>query len=85
MSSPPGQEGDRAGRLHRSSNDKTIGTLIAEAMERSRQGSVITVEESSRPRRSYTWKRHAVRPRHLSPYFATDAERMEVVLEDAIV
>jgi chaperonin GroEL len=40
-----------------SNNDKTIGTLIAEAMEKVGKDGVITVEESKSPRPLWTWSR----------------------------
>ena len=67
-------------------NDKEIGDLIAEAMEKVGKDGVITVEEAQRPRDdARDGRRHAVRPRLLSPYFVTDPEKMEAVLEDALI
>jgi len=65
-------------------NDKTIGDLIAEAMEKVGKDGVITVEEA----KSMTTSLDVVEGMqfdrgYLSPYFVTDAERMECVLEDA--
>src|SRR5256714_1991446 len=69
-----------------SNNDKTIGNLIAEAMEKVGKDGVITVEKS----RSAETVLDVVEGMqfnrgYLSPYFVTDAERMECVLEDALV
>src|SRR5213596_4043030 len=69
-----------------SNNDKTIGTLIAEAMEKVGKDGVITVEESKSADTVLDVVEGMQFDRgYLSPYFVTDAERMEVVLEDAIV
>src|SRR6266568_4265117 len=67
-------------------NDKTIGNLIAEAMEKVGKDGVITVEESKSADTVLDVVEGMQFDRgYLSPYFVTDAERMEVVLEDAIV
>ncbi|MGH7274465.1 MAG: chaperonin GroEL [Nitrospiria bacterium] len=67
-------------------NDKTIGDLIAEAMEKVGKDGVITVEEA----KSMTTSLDVVEGMqfdrgYLSPYFVTDPERMECVLEDAYI
>jgi chaperonin GroEL len=67
-------------------NDKTIGNLIAEAMEKVGKDGVITVEEAKAMETTLDVVEGMQFDRgYLSPYFVTDAERMEVVLEDALV
>ncbi len=69
-----------------SNNDKTIGSLIAEAMEKVGKDGVITVEESKSADTVLDVVEGMQFDRgYLSPYFVTDPERMEVGLEDAIV
>src|SRR5712691_5507579 len=69
-----------------SNNDKTIGNLIAEAMEKVGKDGVITVEESKSADTVLDVVEGMQFYRgYLSPYFVTDAERMECVLEDALI
>jgi chaperonin GroEL len=67
-------------------NDPAIGSLISEAMEKVGKDGVITVEESKSADTVLDLVEGMQFDRgYLSPYFVTDAERMEVVLEDALV
>ncbi len=67
-------------------NDKTIGSLIAEAMEKVGKDGVITVEESKSADTVLDVVEGMQFDRgYLSPYFVTDPERMEVILEDALI
>src|SRR5881409_1575567 len=69
-----------------SNNDKTIGSLIAEAMEKVGKDGVITVEEAKAMETTLDVVEGMQFDRgYLSPYFVTNPERMEVVLEDALV
>jgi chaperonin GroEL len=69
-----------------SNNDRTIGNLIAEAMEKVGKDGVITVEESKSAETVLDVVEGMRFDRgYLSPYFVTDQERMECVLEDAYV
>ena len=85
-SQPVSGSGDitRVGAI--SSGDDVIGTLIAEAMEKVSQNGVITIEES-KTAETYSEVVEGMQfdRGYLSPYMATDTEKMEAVLEDALI
>ncbi|MGH9450444.1 MAG: chaperonin GroEL [Terriglobia bacterium] len=67
-------------------NDHTIGTIIAEAMKKVGKDGVITVEESKTMETALEVVEGMQFDRgYLSPYFVTDPERMECVLENALI
>ena len=67
-------------------NDKEIGDLIAEAMEKVGKDGVITVEEARGLETTLETVDGMQFDRgYLSPYFVTDPEKMESVLEDALI
>lgn len=67
-------------------NDVTIGNIIAEAMEKVGKEGVITVEEAKAMETSLDVVEGMQFDRgYLSPYFVTDPERMEVVLEEPYI
>jgi chaperonin GroEL len=67
-------------------HDETIGRIIAEAMEKVGKDGVITVEEAKTLETSLEVVEGMQFDRgYLSPYFVTDPERMEVVLENPLI
>ena len=85
-SQPVSGSGDiaRVGAI--SSGDEVIGSLIAEAMEKVSQNGVITIEES-KTAETYSEVVEGMQfdRGYLSPYMATDTEKMEAVLDDALI
>src|SRR4051794_11529231 len=69
-----------------SAQDRVIGDLIAEAMDKVGKDGVITVEESQTTGTELELTEGlAFDKGYISPYFATDQERMEAVLEDVSI
>jgi len=67
-------------------NDQEIGDLIAEAMEKVGKDGVITVEEAKGLETTLETVEGMQFDRgYVSPYFVTDSEKMEAVLEDAVI
>ena len=69
-----------------SAADETIGTLIAEAMEKVSTDGVITVEES-KTAETYSEVVEGMQfdRGYISPYMVTDTEKMEAVIDDALI
>ncbi len=69
-----------------SSSDETIGKLIAEAMEKVGHDGVITVEES-KTAETYSEVVEGMQfdRGYITPYMVTDTEKMEAVLDDALI
>jgi chaperonin GroEL len=69
-----------------SANDPSIGSLIADAMDKVGKDGVITVEESKSMETTVEVVEGMMFDKgYVSPYFVTDPEKMEVVLEDAYI
>jgi chaperonin GroEL len=86
--SSPVEGGDKIAQVGTisSNGDATIGNTIAEAMQKVGKNGVITVEESKTMSTELSTVDGMQFDRgYLSPYFATDADRMEAVLEDPYV
>ena len=69
-----------------SSGDELIGSLIAEAMEKVSQNGVITIEES-KTADTYSEVVEGMQfdRGYLSPYMVTDTDKMEAVIDDALI
>ena len=69
-----------------SAQDKAIGDLIAEAMDKVGKDGVITVEESSTTGLELEFTEGMQFDKgYISPYFVTDSDRMETVLDDVYI
>ena len=67
-------------------SDKTIGDILAEAMEKVGKEGVITVEEAKAMETTLETVEGMQFDRgYISPYFVTDPERMEAIMEDALI
>jgi chaperonin GroEL len=83
---PIDEKSDIAAVAALSAQDQQVGELIAEAMDKVGKDGVITVEESSTASTELEFTEGMQFDKgYISPYFVSDAERMEAVVEDAYI
>src|SRR6185369_7444989 len=87
MSKPvKSQREQEQGATISANSDKKIGTLIAEAMEKVGKDGVVTVEEAKSMKTELEFVEGMQFDRgYLSPYFVTNPDRMEAVLENPAI
>jgi chaperonin GroEL len=86
MSTSVSERGEIAQVATVSANDAQIGELLADAMEKVGKDGVITVEESKGTDTSLKWVEGLQFDKgYISPYMATDLERMEAVYEEPLI
>lgn len=86
MSKPVKERSDIAQVAAISANDSEIGELLADAMDKVGKDGVITVEESKGTDTSLKWVEGLQFDKgYISPYMATDMERMEAVYEEPLI
>ena len=81
--SSPSRQGHRPCRNHLGQQRRGIGKIISEAMDKVNKDGVITVEEARGLETTLEVSRACSSTAALSPYFITDADRMECILENA--
>lgn len=86
MSTPVRERAEIAQVAAISANDPAVGELLADAMEKAGKDGVITVEESKGTETSLKWVEGLQFDKgYISPYMATDMERMEAVYEEPLI
>jgi len=86
MSTPVREREEIAQVAAISANDPQIGELLADAMDKAGKDGVITVEESKGTETSLKWVEGLQFDKgYISPYMATDMERMEAVYEEPLI